>query len=447
MMDPFIGNCCSPLFCSRSFCVFFVVLCCGLLPFFLNTIWYILSWTLGDSKVNKSFRTIKDGTDQPQEIENLGNLIGHGGDDDVADELISLEAEVRELRKLKGGKGVSGSGRAALDKLRVESRGDKRSIQAGLFVGEGSGSFSSGLAKGASHFTPEEILEAAAKRARKDEAAEGSGGQTFFGIQSERVEKKDRSKKAKKDRSKSKKHKKEQRRRRRSSDSDSSDCSSAAVSSSSESVFRVASTGHHRSSQQRLFAFAKKRPGKLTSAMLQEMQNVVGRDGERETQSQSKTPAVAKAYFLQVLSLRNQTAGARNLREMKTLCTVLDHLALGRFAQAADVVSQRLKSLELSIEDGNWNRSVFLELVPQEQGTLISRDDHHLMQKELGLSKTFHPKGGYKNDSWDYGKGKANKGNQAVANWVPNQYNKGKGKKGKFEKGKNKAANKAENQG
>ncbi len=140
---------------------------------------------------------------------------------------------------------------------------DKRSREAGPLFGPGSGSFSSGLDKGASRFTPEEFLEAGTKRARKDGAAESSEAEGLFGTKADKSEKKGRSKKAKKDRSKSKKHNKQQRRRRRSCDSDSSSSSIAAGSASSESVFRVASTGHRRSSQQRLFAFAIRHPGRL----------------------------------------------------------------------------------------------------------------------------------------------------------------------------------------
>ena len=47
----------------------------------------------------------------------------------------------------------------------------------------------------------------------------------------------------------------------------------------------------------------------------------------------------------------------RNNREIATLAVALDHLALGRTAFAADVLTMRLKSVEMASRDGHWDRA------------------------------------------------------------------------------------------
>jgi hypothetical protein len=172
------------------------------------------------------------------------------------------------------------------------------------------------------------------------------------------------------------------------------------------------------------------------------MDNAVARDGENQSWGRMDAPASAKSYFLQVLGPRSQSAGTRNLREMSTLSTILDHLALGRVGQAADVATQRLKSVEMAHKDGHWNRSVFLELVPEESATLVSRDEHHLMQKESELHTKQFPKPTYKPDYQNFDKGKGKAKGQAV--WVPNKNNKDKGKGKNNFKGKGDKPAKAE---
>ncbi len=129
------------------------------------------------------------------------------------------------------------------------------------------------------------------------------------------------------------------------------------------------------------------------------------------------------------------------MREMSTLSTVLDHLALGRVGQAADVITQRLKAVEVADKEGHWSRATFVELVPEDHATLVPRDEHHLMQKEAGLHKNLYQKNSYKPDFSNSGKGKdkEHKGGHA---WVPKGHGKNKNKhKGK---GKGKPAEKAE---
>ena len=57
----------------------------------------------------------------------------------------------------------------------------------------------------------------------------------------------------------------------------------------------------------------------------------------------------------------------RNIREMATLCHILDHLAMGRVGEASDFVAQRLKAVELAAEQGHWDRAKYLELLVDEK--------------------------------------------------------------------------------
>ena len=51
---------------------------------------------------------------------------------------------------------------------------------------------------------------------------------------------------------------------------------------------------------------------------------------------------------------------------MNTLAVIMDHLALGRYREAADTAGQRLKALELASTTGNWKAAAEVELVPQD---------------------------------------------------------------------------------
>jgi hypothetical protein len=141
----------------------------------------------------------------------------------------------------------------------------------------------------------------------------------------------------------------------------------------------------------------------------------------------------------------------RNLREMQTICTVLDHLALGRLNEAGDVMAQRLKALEVSNVDGHWKRAEQLELVASESTSLVNRSELKLAQKEVeadwkvaqpySYGKSWPSYGHAKGDQ-DWGQDWKGKGygypKPKGDYWVPKPKGKGKDKKGKEKKGKGK---------
>ena len=79
----------------------------------------------------------------------------------------------------------------------------------------------------------------------------------------------------------------------------------------------------------RLLKLAKKRPGRLAAKKLQEMANLVHDQGEERVWKRYDTPVAAKAYYLRVIK-PELSGNFRALREIKTLCFAVDHLAANR---------------------------------------------------------------------------------------------------------------------
>ena len=66
---------------------------------------------------------------------------------------------------------------------------------------------------------------------------------------------------------------------------------------------------------------------------------------------------------------------------------------MGNSKSAADVLAQRLKSVELAALDGNWERGQFLELVEQDHATLVDQDEKLMISRELELKQRTSGKG------------------------------------------------------
>ena len=140
-------------------------------------------------------------------------------------------------------------------------------------------------------------------------------------------------------------------------------------SSSEESSFRKGSSASAKSSQMRLVRYAERHPGRLASRLLLKMQEATARGAlEPIGESKSLAPAVAQNHLLTVLlpSL-GEKAGVRTRRERKTLTKILDSLARGDPAGAADVVAQRVKALERASHEAHWGTAQYLELLPPGQ--------------------------------------------------------------------------------
>ena len=196
-------------------------------------------------------------------------------------------------------------------------------------------------------------------------------------------------------------------------------------------VFRAASQKTKLKDHEEFVAHALANPGLLACSSLQTMENAVGRDGEKPNWQQYDAPPSAKAYYLRVLKHSVPAIPQRSLREMQTICTVLDHLALGRVREAGDVLAQRMKALELSSSDGHWQRAEHLELVAPDAVSLVNRSELKLVQREVEAEMKVSQPNSYGKSWGNYESG--NGGGHWGQDWYPKP--KGKGK-GKHEKGK-----------
>ena len=127
----------------------------------------------------------------------------------------------------------------------------------------------------------------------------------------------------------------------------------------------------------RVRCLAESYPGVLANQAVKQMRtHLLQGWGEEETSR--GLPTVALQYYRQVLHRR--AAGATG-RELLTLCAVADCLAKGKAAQAMDVVLQRVKSVEATLNGTHWSVSQKLEVLPQEQSLLTDTAEMKEAQK------------------------------------------------------------------
>ena len=149
-------------------------------------------------------------------------------------------------------------------------------------------------------------------------------------------------------------------------------------------------------------------------------------------------PPVAEIFYQSTLAKSDSKESLRTKREMHTLAVILDHLALGRYSEAADTAGQRMKALELAARTGSWKTAQQVELAPQDTQLTLVGDQEVEMAAKTAKKKdeldTFvnSNKGSQKRDERPSGQPKPD---APYYTWVE----KGKGKgKGKEIKGKNK---------
>ena len=173
-------------------------------------------------------------------------------------------------------------------------------------------------------------------------------------------------------------------------------------------------------------------PGTLTCSTLEQMQNsLVQQSGQPWNVEKGPLPPLFSQYWRLVLDSK---ASRPMSREMQTLSYVQDLMLQGRIASAADVVTQRLKSLEQTASGGDYRVSLRQELVPLDMSSMSSTKEtmeaSRLQREELkARSAASRPwDRGQKGDIpyWDKGKGK--KGENLKGK-------KGNGKKGDGKKG------------
>lgn len=100
-------------------------------------------------------------------------------------------------------------------------------------------------------------------------------------------------------------------------------------------------------------------PGTLCQQALSVMQeNLLTEVGE--DLSSSKVRPISLLYYRQ--QLQKKATGATS-RELLTICSCLDHLVRGRPSHCADILAQRLKSIESTLQGSHWSVSQKMEVV------------------------------------------------------------------------------------
>ena len=79
------------------------------------------------------------------------------------------------------------------------------------------------------------------------------------------------------------------------------------------------------------------------------------------------------------------SVGARTVREMRTLALIGDLLLRGQLASALDVLVQRTKALELSVEHQGWAQARWLELAPSVVAACWSGEERRGAMREQEL--------------------------------------------------------------
>ena len=184
------------------------------------------------------------------------------------------------------------------------------------------------------------------------------------------------------DKKKKKKKKRDQKKKKRSCSSSASSSGDVSSSSSTPLFGKAPARGGGE-----IWKVAKKKPGRLTEIALQEMARYVSgshHDGERGDWSNQKV----LSYLNQIVLTNHPPSkiGVRAHRELVTLATCMDELLASNTLQCLDILTQRFKAVELSIQDGSWNLARHVELIPPSAAQL-SREEERLIASKAELNR------------------------------------------------------------
>ena len=171
-----------------------------------------------------------------------------------------------------------------------------------------------------------------------------------------------------KKRGKKKKKKSRGRRRRRSTSSSNSNGDSACSSGSSGGSIDSADSGHPFREGHRVKQLAKRVPGILTRHAIDEMNRLLVQHLGEEGSSIIK-PVLLRYIRLHV-TVKNVPPAQK--RELLTLGYTMDRLLQRDFLGAMDLITQRVKAIEMVLGGASWAVAQNLELVPLEQEMITS---------------------------------------------------------------------------
>ena len=134
-------------------------------------------------------------------------------------------------------------------------------------------------------------------------------------------------------------------------------------------------TGRQAGRENSIQEMARLHPGTLLEKGLQMMEYHC--DPVHGSASGDRFPASAMKYLRNVLQvLDGANLGDRDMRELGTLASALDHLSRGNLAGLGDILIQRFKSIETAKkEGGNWKVGTQMELLPLENTGISSHTE------------------------------------------------------------------------
>ena len=120
----------------------------------------------------------------------------------------------------------------------------------------------------------------------------------------------------------------------------------------------------------------------------------------------------------------------RNLVEGNVLAHCLDHLARGRYDQAADILAQRFTAVEADMRGMPWEKAKFLELVEMDDNSLIGRHERALVASESSVEQKLKGSGATLTSAATVAHHWQGKGGPTGKNTWESAYSKGSGEKG-----------------
>lgn len=109
-------------------------------------------------------------------------------------------------------------------------------------------------------------------------------------------------------------------------------------------------------------------PGTLVAAAIEEAsESLISQEGGTWETDVGPLPAIFPRYYRQQLSSRMSPAMAR---ETQTLCQAIDYLLKGRCVEALDLLSQRVKALEMQMTGVHFTVAQQQEILPREMSSI-----------------------------------------------------------------------------
>jgi len=127
-------------------------------------------------------------------------------------------------------------------------------------------------------------------------------------------------------------------------------------------------------------------PGRLLETGLLEMTRFLqqGAEGGGDSTPARCQPVVMKYLITVLATTKAGGVSMRNERELRTISESLDALLAGNLARCGDVLLQRFKAIEASINDATWAVARHCELIPEAEASITTfAEREHAAKLEL----------------------------------------------------------------